>query len=264
MNIGIFDSGLGGLLITHAVVEKLPNYNYIYLGDTANLPYGNKTTDQIYQFTKDGLEYLFQKNCKLVIVACNSASAEALRRIQQEFIPQKWPDRKALGVLIPSAEVAVTNGQNIGVICTTATADSKAFDREIGKLSDANVIHQPTPELVENIEDGNIEKAHDNLQRYLSELTAKNIDTLILGCTHYPILKNEIAQIVGPSVNIVSQDEVIPAKLMDYLSRHSEISDDLAKNMTREFYVTKITPANMELSSRLFGHNVELQLAELQ
>ena len=263
MNIGIFDSGLGGLLITHAVVEKLPDYNYIYLGDTANLPYGNKTKEQIYEFTKAGLEYLFQKNCKLVIVACNSASAEALRRIQQEFIPQKWPDRKALGVLIPSAEVAVSSGQNIGVICTTATADSKAFDREIGKLSKANVIHQPTPELVENIEDGNIAKAHSNLQRYLAELTSKNIDTLILGCTHYPILKNKIAEIVGPGVNIVSQDEVIPAKLTDYLSRHPEIEKELGRNSTKEFNVTKITPANIELSNRLFGQDVELQIANL-
>jgi glutamate racemase len=263
MKIGIFDSGLGGLVITKAVDQKLPVYDLMYLGDTLNMPYGNKTKEQIYAYTKRGLEYLFKNDCKLVIVACNSASADALRRIQQEFIPTQWPDRKALGVLIPSAEVAVEKGRHIGIICTQATADSRAFDREIGKLSRAKVLHRPTPELVENIENGDLKKAQANLETYLSDLTDKNIDTLILGCTHYPILKDSIAKIVGDNVHIVSQDEVVPSKLSVYLKKHQQINEMISKDSRREFYVTKITTTNQELARKFFGVNTTLKVAKI-
>ena len=261
MKIGIFDSGLGGLVITKAISQKMPEFNLMYLGDTMNMPYGNKSKEQIYELTKRGLDYLFKNDCKLVIVACNSASADALRKIQQEFIPKKWPDRKALGVLIPSAEVAVEKGKNIGIICTQATAESGAFDREIGKLSDAKVLHQPTPELVENIETGDIKKAHANLQKYLKSLADQKIDTLVLGCTHYPLLKKNIAELLGSNVNIISQDDVVPRKLLKYLGNHEEITSELATGSGREFYVTKITPVNQRLSKKFFGVNTQLQLA---
>ena len=261
MKIGIFDSGLGGLVITKAISQKMPEYDLMYLGDTINMPYGDKTKPAIYEYTQKGLSYLFDNGCKLVIVACNSASADALRKIQQEFIPKKWPDRKALGVLIPSAEVAVEKGKNIGIICTQATAESGAFDREIGKLSDAKVLHQPTPELVENIERGDTKKAHANLQKYLKSLVDQKIDTLVLGCTHYPLLKNNIEELVGANVNIISQDDVVPQKLLKYLGNHDEITSELSTGSGREFYVTKITPINQRLSKKFFGVNTHLQLA---
>ncbi|MSR68687.1 glutamate racemase [Candidatus Saccharibacteria bacterium] len=260
MKIGVFDSGLGGLVIAHALVSKMPQYDYVYLGDTARAPYGDKSKPAILANTMQGMEVLFKKDCKLVIVACNSASADALRKIQQEFIPAHWPDRKALGVLIPSAEAAVRDGKRVGVICTQATADSGAFNREINKLSNSvQVFHKSAPMLVENIEKGEQKEAHKNLSRYLSDLTAQGIDTLILGCTHYPLLKNKISELVGKGVNVISQDEIIPAKLQDYLARHSEIVGDLSTSASIEFYVSKITPTSQRLANKLFGQSVELE-----
>lgn len=259
MKIGIFDSGLGGLIITHALKKSLGRYDYLYLGDTANLPYGNKTKDQIYEYTKKALGYLFENDCKLVIVACNSASADALRRIQQEFIPNNWPDRKALGVLIPSAEVAVRSGKKIGIICTTATAESLAFDREIGKLTNAKVLHLPTPELVGHIESGDYASAHKDLKSYLGKLSASGVDTLVLGCTHYPAIKDEARKIMGDGVEVVSQDEIIPNKLKDYLKRHPEIETKLSKNSRMVFLVTKKTMANQKFATKLFDSEIYLK-----
>jgi glutamate racemase len=263
MKIGIFDSGLGGLIITHALKKELGKYDYLYLGDTKNLPYGDKSKEQIYEMTKKGLDYLFQNDCKLVIVACNSASADALRKIQQEFIPEKWPDRKALGVLIPSAEVAVEKGKNIGIICTRATAESGAFDREIGKLSEAKVLHQATPELVDHIEKGDYAKAHSDLRKYLDGLIQAGVDTLVLGCTHYPAIKDEARSIMGGNVAVVSQDEIIPAKLEGYLKKHEEIQNFLSQGSTIRFLLTKKTKANEDFAKELFKGEVFLEEAEL-
>lgn len=253
MKIGIFDSGLGGLIITHALKKDMGEYDFIYLGDTKNLPYGDKSKEQIYELTKKGLDYLFKKGCKLVIVACNSASADALRKIQQEFIPTSWPDRKALGVLIPSAEVAVEKGRHIGIICTQATADSRAFDREIKKLSQSTkLVSKPTPELVGHIESGDYESAHSDLKRYLNDLSKSGVDTLVLGCTHYPAIKNEARRIMGHTVEVVSQDEIIPKKLKDYLHRHGEIDDSLSRGREIRFMVTQKTEANERFANKLF------------
>lgn len=259
MKIGIFDSGLGGLIITHALKKEMGHYDYLYLGDTKNLPYGEKSKDKIYELTRKGLDYLFKNDCSLVIVACNSASADALRRIQQEFIPRYWADRKALGVLIPSAEVAIESGKRIGIICTTATAESGAFDREIGKLSDAKVLHQPTPELVGHIESGDYASAHKDLKKYLNQLSASGVDTLVLGCTHYPAIKDEARKIMGSGVEVVSQDEIIPKKLKDYLGRHPEIGTKLSKNSEIQFLVTEKIDANDNFAKKLFDSDIILK-----
>ncbi len=260
MKIGIFDSGLGGLVITHALVKKLSQYDFVYLGDTARAPYGNRTKADIYQYTQQGLEFLFKQGCKLVIVACNTASADALRVIQQSYLPSTWPDRKALGVLIPSAEVAVQKGRRIGIIATTATIKSMAFDREIKKLLVSAVIyHKATPLLVPNIEADEMDIAEANLKIYLKQLLKNNIDTLVLGCTHYPLLKARVAQIVGPGINIISQDDIIPSKLSKYLSHHPEISSCLTQNSTIQYFVTKHTPTIASLAIKLFGSKVMLK-----
>jgi len=263
MKIGIFDSGLGGLIITHALTKDLPEYDYVYLGDTARVPYGNRTQAEIYQFTKEAMEFLFSKDCKLAIVACNTASAEALRKIQQQFVPQKWPDRKVLGVLIPSAEEAVVIGKRIGVIATQATIDSGAFDRELLKLnSEIEIIKKATPLLVPIIEEGDIKKAKRVLSEYLADIK-NEIDTLILGSTHYARLKNEAQQIVGKGITIISQDSVIPMKLKDYLARHPEIEKSLSKNIRREYFVTKETAASELLAQELMGEVVDLKQVNL-
>lgn len=264
MKIGIFDSGLGGLIIAHALKKEMGQYDYLYLGDTKNLPYGEKTKKQIYDFTQKGLDYLFKNGCKLVIVACNSASSDALRKIQQEFIPQYWPDRKALGVLIPTAEVATKNGKHIGLLCTNATANSKSFDREISKLSvDARLTSQPAPELVEHIENGDLESATKNLEGYLAEMTAKGVDTLILGCTHFPVIKSQARRMLGEDVHVISQDEIIPELLEDYLSRHSEIEKKLSKSSNASFMVTKKTSENSNFAKKLFDTEIDLKYVEI-
>lgn len=259
MKIGIFDSGLGGLIITHALVEYLPKYDYTYLGDTARVPYGDRTQQEIYQFTEEAVEFLFNHDCKLVIVACNTASAKALRKIQQKFIPNNWPDRKVLGVLIPSAEEATKGGKKIGIIATQATIDSGAFDRELTKInSEIEIIKKATPLLVPIIEGGDTTRAHQVLEEYLQDIKTE-IDTLILGSTHYARLKNEAKDIVGEKVRIISQDSIVPAKLHDYLTRHLEIENQLSNNKTREFYVTKSTKSFEMLAAELIGEHIKLK-----
>lgn len=258
MKIGIFDSGLGGLIITHALTEKLPQYNYVYIGDTARVPYGDKTQAEIYKFTEEAVDFLCKQNCKLVIVACNTASAEALRKIQQQYIPKKWPDRKVLGVLIPSAEEATKNGKKIGLIATQATIDSGAFDRELTKINkEIETIKVATPLLVPIIEAGDLQKAKVVLREYLEEIKFE-IDTLILGSTHYARLKNEAQQVVGKEIEVISQDTIIPKKLKEYLDKHKEIEDELSKNQTQEFFVTKRTPVADALASELMSEHIEL------
>jgi glutamate racemase len=263
MKIGIFDSGLGGLIITHALTKDLPEYDYVYLGDTARVPYGNRTQAEIYQFTEEAMAFLFSKDCKLVIVACNTASAEALRKIQQRYVPKNWPDRKVLGVLIPSAEEAVSMGKKIGVIATQTTIDSGAFDRELLKLNkEIEIIKKATPLLVPIIERGDIDEAKQILGEYLADIK-NEIDTLILGSTHYIRLKKEAQQIVGKDTRVVSQDSVIPKKLKNYLLCHPEIETILTRNCIREYFVTKETATYGLFAKELMGEVVDLKQVSL-
>jgi len=266
MKIGVFDSGLGGLIITHGFISHLPDYDYIYLGDTARVPYGNRSQETIYEFTEQAVRFLFAKGCKLVIIACNTASAEALRKIQQKFLPRNFPDRKVLGVLIPAAEeaVALTKNRKIGVLATQSTVSSEAFIREVKKLSpQAEITQQPAPLLVPLVENNAMKWAEPILVDYLGPLQGKHIDTLILGCTHYPFLKDLIRKMVGKEVKVISQDEVVPVKLRNYLSRHPEINTELSKGSGREFLVTDLTESISTLAEKLFGEEIDLELVHL-
>jgi glutamate racemase len=266
MKIGVFDSGLGGLVITQSLMKSLPSYDYVYLGDTARVPYGNRSQETIYDFTKSAVEYLFKHDCKLVIIACNTASAEALRRIQKEYIPQFYPDRRVLGVLIPTAEEAATrtNNKNVGVIATRGTVDSKAYIREICKIdNDIKVFQQATPLLVPLIENSALQYSPVILHDYLGSLINSDIDTLILGCTHYPLLKKQIRQEVGDDIVIISQDELIAAKLSDYLLRHTDIQELLSKNGTSRFLLTDIPSVTSEVVEHIFGQSLKLEKIEL-
>jgi glutamate racemase len=264
MKIGIFDSGIGGLLVTRAIVKKLPQYDYIYLGDTHRVPYGNRSEEAIYQFTREGIEYLFKKNCQLIIVACNTASARALRRIQQDYLPKNYPDRRVLGVIIPTveylAEYIDTKRIRVGVLATLATVKSKAFPKELKKISpQVRVFQQPAPLLVPLIENNGLKRINPILKEYVQQLLKNRVKAIILGCTHYSLLKGSLRKMFGQKVKIVSQDEIVPAKLKNYLQRHPEIENKLSKKNKRAFLVTDLTSQVDKLAKQWFGKNIKLK-----
>ncbi len=242
MPIGIFDSGLGGLVVTQAIHKILPEYDYVYLGDTKRVPYGNKSQDTVYEFACEAMDYLFGKeNCAMVIIACNTVSARALGEIQKNYLPKNFPDRKVLGVLIPSAEAASSYGR-VGVLATASTVASDAFTVEIKKInSKTQVFQNAAPMLVPIIEEGDNSLATPFLLKYLRPLLGEKIDALVLGCTHYPILKKEIKEIAGKEIKIISQDEIVPPKLKEYLENHSEIAQKLSTNRSMKILVTDKT-----------------------
>jgi len=261
LKIGIFDSGLGGLIVTHSLIQQLPQYDYIYLGDTARVPYGNRSQEIIYDFTRSAVDHLFALDCQLIIIACNTASAEALARIQQEYLPAQYPDRRVLGVLIPAAEAAVATSKQgrVGVIATQGTIDSRAYEREIHKLQpNLRIFPQATPLLVPLVENNALQYAPPILDDYLRPLLKENIDTLILGCTHYPLFKQLIQASAGPDVTIISQDEIIPSRLADYLKRHPEIERQLSKQGSYQFLTTDVAPSTAAVAGHLFGRTVDL------
>lgn len=265
MKIGIFDSGLGGLVITKAIIRKLPKYDFIYLGDTKRVPYGNRSQETIYEFTKQAVEYLFKQNCLLVILACNSASAMALRRLQREFLPKKYPKRRILGVIVPTVEIASQGkrAKKIAVIATAGTINSHIYRKELSKINkNIQVSEKAAPLLVPLVENGGVKFAKPVLEDYLKEFKGK-IDGLVLGCTHYPILKNLIKNIIGKKVKIISQDEIIPAKLIDYLKRHPEINKKLSRTGKRKFLVTDIAANFQETANRMFGKNISFNKIKL-
>jgi len=259
--IGVFDSGFGGLDVLRGIVKELPSYNYIYLGDTARLPYGNRPKETVYEFTKQAVDFLFRQNCELIILACNTASSDALRKIQREYLPKKYPHKKVLGVLIPLSEEAVkyTKSLKVGVIATVGTVQSKSFLRELKKLNPRiEVFQEACPLLVPLVEAGkqNSKKTDLALKKYLKPLLKENIDTLILGCTHYGILEKQIQKMIGPKIKIISGSELVGKKLKDYLSNHKELEKKLGKGKARVFYSTKLTANFTKLGSKFFGSNI--------
>jgi glutamate racemase len=257
-SIGVFDSGFGGLSILKDIHKKMPKYPYVYLGDTARTPYGSRSPEIVYQFTREAIDYLFSKGCGLVIVACNTASAEALRKIQQEYLPKHYPDRRVLGVIIPGAEEAaqVTKNNRVGVLATEGTVRSNTFVKEIQKLNPKiRVFQQAAPLLVPFVEEGEYrsEAARFMIASYLKPLLKQRIDTLILGCTHYGHLESLIRKEVGSEVCVLSEGTVVAKKLENYLSRHPEIEQTLTKKGATIFYTTDLTEKFKRVGSVLFG-----------
>lgn len=264
MKIGVFDSGLGGLAIARAIMARLPEYDYLYLGDTKRVPYGNRSQTTIHQFVGEALDYLFSQDCQLIILACNTASAEALRHSQQHYLPSKFPDRRVLGVLIPAAEVAVaeSDANLIGVIATASTIESCSYAREIDRLKPGTgTFSKSTPLLVPLVENDGLKYARAILEDYLEPLKQAKIDSLILGCTHYCLLKDTIRELVDCPV--ISQDEVVPEKLADYLARHPEIESRLEKSGERRFQVTDLSPGYNDFVRRLMGEDLRLELVSI-
>lgn len=270
MKIGVFDSGLGGITILKELFNELPLYNYIYLGDNARVPYGNRSPEIIYEFTRQAVDFLFKKDCQLVIIACNTSTTTSLRKIQHEYLPKFYPDRRVLGVVKPVVEeMAEKKYKKIGVIGTKATVNSGAFVREINKiLPQSQVFQQACPLLVPFIEDGSKNKKILDLilREYLEDLRSKDINSLILACTHYELLKNEIQTVVGNKVAVLSEGRIVAKKLKEYLNNHKEIEKKLEKQSRREFYVTDLNPDYERLIELFLGHHFEegrLKLVEL-
>jgi len=266
--IGVFDSGFGGIDILRGIVKQLPQYNYVYLGDTARTPYGTRTKHTVYQFTKEAIDYLFSEGCELIIIACNTASSDALCKIQIEYVPLYYPNRKVLGVLIPAAEEAVikTKNKKIGVIATEGTVRSQSFEKEIYKLDKKIRVYQKSaPLLVPVVEAGehNSKVATLLLRQYLKPLISKNIDTLILGCTHYGILHRKIKKIIGPKVHIISEAEIIPRDLKLYLDRHPDLEKRLGKQKRVIFNTTDTTEKFTKLGSQFFKAPIKAYKVQL-
>lgn len=269
--IGVFDSGYGGLTILKAIRELLPQYDYAYLGDNARAPYGTRSFDIVYQFTRQAVLKLFEMGCQLVILGCNTASAKALRSIQQNDLPKIDPQRRVLGVIRPTAEIVgkLTQTKHIGILATPGTIKSNSYNIEINKLwPELDVTGVACPlwvPIVENNEatgagaDYFVKKRIDHIL-WLDP----DIDTLILGCTHYPILMPKIKQYVPDGIKIVSQGEYVAESLKDYLTRHTEIDARCTKNGTAHYYTTENAEKFKEVARIFITDDIEVEHIDLE
>lgn len=272
--IGLFDSGFGGLHVLRGITKQIPQYAYIYLGDSARAPYGPRSQEEVYAFTREGIEFLFAHGASLVVLACNTASSEALRRIQMEYAAEKSAQggpalgRKVLGVLIPFAEAAAarTKEKRVGVMATEGTVRSNAFVREITKIdSSIEVFQQACPLLVPLVESGkqDSEETGARIVEYVQPLLAQHIDTLVLGCTHYGILKKKIQEVIGPDIELISEDDVVPQSLSNYLHRHPEIESRITRDVPTKFFSTGDLARFDALGSTFFGSAIHAERADI-
>ena len=266
--IGVFDSGFGGLVVLREFLGLLPQYDYLYLGDNARIPYGTRSDRVVIRFTRQAVDYLFGQGCQLIILACHTASAKALRTIQQTYLPERYPGRRVLGVLIPTVEeaLALSPRKRIGVIGTEGTVTSRSFEMELHKLDPrVEVFQQACPLLVPLIEEGeqDWEGTTMILRRYLSSIQQADVDTLILGCTHYSILKEKVAALIGNGTRLICSGQVTGAKLVDYLQRHPDMEARLSRGKSRRYLTTDLTPRFQHLAGLFMGRNLDSQVVEL-
>ena len=269
--IGVFDSGYGGLTILSKIREALPEYDYIYLGDNARTPYGTRSFEIVYEFTLQAVNKLFEMGCHLVIFACNTASAKALRTIQMNDLPNIDPDRRVLGVIRPTAECigSMTQTRHVGILATAGTIKSESYPLEVHKLfEDIKVSGEACPmwvPLVENNE-ANGEGADFFIRKYIDNLLAKDrqIDTLVLGCTHYPILLPKIQKFIPQGVKVVAQGEYVATSLKDYLHRHPEMDMKCTREGKCRFYTTEAEDKFIESASMFLNENITVQRITLE
>lgn len=292
--IGVFDSGYGGLTILRAIRKQLPEYDYLYLGDNARAPYGTHSFDVIYHYTLQAVQYLLEQDCALVILACNTASAKALRTIQQRDLVRINDERLAisgeranvLGVIRPTVEVvpAITKSGHVGILATPATVSSESYVLELEKISEGlQVTQQACPMWVPLIEAGehNSDGAKFFVGKYLREILAKDpqIDTLVLGCTHYPLLKEKIegwlryheeieesefpVAIHTEHIQIIAQGDLVAKSLADYLQRHSEYRDQLSQNGTCVYLTTENADRFAQSASLFIGEKISAKTIQL-
>ncbi len=269
MKIGIFDSGLGGLTIFKSIRQRLPAYDYVYLGDTARTPYGSRSFEAIYKFTTESVQFLFGQDCFLVIIACNTASAKALRNIQQKILPVTYPSRRVLGVIRPSVEELgrYTRTRTVALWATEGTVKSMSFEIELKKLApEIRLIQQACPILVPLVEAGELngDGAKYFVEKYWRESQAQSsqIDTLLLACTHYPLLLPVIKASLPAHIRILVQGDFVAPSLESYLQRHSEIEEKLTRNGTARFLTTDQGEGFDRLAQVFLGYPVKSERVE--
>ena len=261
--IGVFDSGYGGLTVLKEIVQVLPEYDYIYLGDNARAPYGNRSFDTIHTFTLECVQKLFSMGCPLVILACNTASAKALRTIQQKDLPNIAPNNRVLGVIRPTSEMVgtITQTGEVGILATNGTISSESYPLEIHKFFPHVKTHQLAcpmwVPLVENNEHES-EGADYFVKEYLGRILSQSsdIDTLVLGCTHYPLLMKKIKQFLPGGVTVLPQGKIVAHSLKDYLKRHPEMDARLSKQGRQSFYTTDDPAIFNKMAEIFFGESV--------
>lgn len=267
--IGVFDSGYGGLTVLKAIIQKLPQYDYVYLGDNARTPYGTRSFDTVYHYTLECVQHLFQMGCRLVILACNTASAKALRNIQQLDLPRIAPDRRVLGVIRPTTEIIGTYSQSghVGILATRGTVTSESYLVEIEKFSpEISVFQEACPMWVPLVENGEHTSpgADYFVQQHISRLLHQSpaIDTMLLACTHYPLLLPKIRAFTPEHITILSQGRIVADSLADYLNRHPDIADQCSQAGQLRFYTTDSTEEFSRQASLFWGESVQaLKLA---
>lgn len=262
--IGIFDSGYGGLTVFRSIADRLPAYNYIYLGDNARSPYGDHSFDTIYKYTLECVEWLFNQGCNLIILACNTASAKALRSIQQRDVPLKYPEKRVLGVIRPTAEVIdqYTTSKQVGVMGTRGTVNSQSYMLEINKFfPEISVYQQSCPMWVPLIENNeHLQSGSDFfIHTYCDQLLAqsKDIDCVLLACTHYPLLMPKLKNVFPDYINILTQGEIVADSLVSYLERHPEIEEKLGKQGQKSFYTSGDSSTFDAHASIFFGEELK-------
>ena len=257
--IGIFDSGFGGLTVFKSIISRLPGYDYLYLGDNARAPYGNRSFKTIHEYTWECVQWMFAQGCPLVVLACNTASAKALRTIQQQDLKNADPTKRVLGVIRPTAEIVgnYTKSKHIGVLGTKGTVQSGSYLIEIQNFfPDVKVYQQACPLWVPLIENGEYDQpgADYFVKLYLDEVMAQSpaIDTILLACTHYPIIQDKIEAQLPAHVKVIGQGDIVAKSLVDYLHRHPEMENRLSKNGTNQFYTTTDDTADFDHHASLF------------
>lgn len=268
--IGIFDSGYGGLTVMKEILHKLPQYDYIYLGDNARAPYGNRSFDTVYHYTLQCVEWFFEQGCPLVILACNTASAKALRTIQQQDLPRLNPQNRVLGVIRPTTEVIgqYTKSNKIGILATHGTVQSESYRIEIEKFfPDIEVYQEACPMWVPLVENNEHDKpgADYFVQQHIRHVLANDndLDLLLLACTHYPLLVNKMKQFLPAGITVLSQGEIVANSLSGYLERHPEMERRCSRGGQRAFYTTD-SPVDFDNhASIFFGHRLQSEQVTL-
>ena len=268
--IGVFDSGYGGLTVLREFVDRLPQFDYLYLGDNARSPYGTRSFETVYRYTLQCVKWLLQQNCPLIILACNTASAKALRSIQQNDLAQLNQQARVLGVIRPTTEIIgkYTDSSNIGILATNGTVQSQSYLIEIEKFfPDVKIEQEACPmwvPLVENNEH-QTEGAEYFIKKHINNIFSRNkeIDTLLLACTHYPLLKEKIEKYLPQNVKLISQGEIVADSLKDYLHRHPGIEAKISKQGQRVFYTTDSTEDFNNKATIFFGERVNARHLDL-
>ena len=262
--LGFFDSGFGGLSVVREVRKRLPKHSLVYLGDNARTPYGGLSAETIYRYTMEGIVELFHRGADLVVLACNTSSSVALRRIQQQHLAVHHPNKRVLGIVIPTAEevsrLSVT--KVIGVLATEVTVNSYAYPQELHKIDPAvTVFQQSCPRLVPIIESGELGNISDEVRTCMDQLLDQDtrIDTVLLGCTHYALIEDSIREVVHAHIRVVSQGAIVAEKLADYLERHPEFGELMDLSGKTTFLTTKYSEGIKTLATRFYGSAITME-----